>query len=98
MSQSISSDRIKVYLQNTRLLSAEECANLPAAKRKAAEASGKSGIWVEVACPEGACTAGSGTITIPAGVVNGETKKKGVWLNLFCPDDQCVIEQGTDLP
>ncbi|MCJ8502537.1 hypothetical protein [Desulfatitalea alkaliphila] len=98
MSQTIKSDRVKVFLQNVRLLSEDERANLPEAKRKAAEADGQSGVWVEVTCPAGACSTGDGKITIPAGMVEGETDKRGIWLNLFCPDDECVIEASSQLP
>jgi hypothetical protein len=94
MKKEIKNTRLKVFIENARLLSEDERAALPSEKRAAA--SGKAGVWIEVACPDGACSLEEGKVTLPAGgVTSKETKEKGLWLNLFCPDDQCVIEQGT---
>ena len=95
MNREIKNTRLKVFVDNARLLSEDEQAALPSEKRSAA--SGKEGLWIEVACPEGACSLEEGKVTLPAGgVTPKETKGKGLWLNLFCPDDQCMIEQGTE--
>ena len=95
MKKEIQKDRLKVFIQDARLLSEAELAGLPAKKREAVL--GKSGVWIEVACPEGACSLERDKITLPAGgVVSDEAK--GLWLSLFCPEDQCMIEQSSDLP
>ena len=89
--------RLKVFLTGARLLSAEEISRLPADKQAAVKADSGQGLWIEVPCPENACSTEGDKITLPAGgVVGGE--KKGLWLNLFCPEDQCMIEQPTALP
>lgn len=95
MKKEIQRDRLKVFIQDARLLSEAELAGLPAEKRQAVI--GKNGLWIEVACPEGACSLEKDRITLPAGgVVSKETK--GLWLSLFCPENECLIEQSTDLP
>ena len=96
MKKEIKTTRLKVFVEDARVLSGEEQAALPPEKRATAE--GKQGVWIEVACPDGACSLEKGKVTLPAGgVTSKETKAKGLWLNLFCPNDQCVIEQGTEV-
>jgi hypothetical protein len=68
---------------------------LPRDKREAVSA--KAGLWIEVACPEGACSLDKNKITLPAGGV-APNETKGIWLSLFCPENQCMIEQSPDLP
>lgn len=95
MKKEIQKDRLKVFIQDARLLSENEQAGLPREKRESV--SGKTGLWIEVPCPEGACSLEGDKITLPAsGVVPKETK--GLWLSLFCPENQCLIERITDLP
>jgi hypothetical protein len=85
------------YFPNAKALSSSEVASLPDDKKKSAEATGKSGIWLEVHCPSGSCVGKDGKITLEA--VGVEAKKgKGVWLNVFCPEDSCLWKGGTDLP
>jgi hypothetical protein len=95
MKKEIAKDRLKVFIQDARLLSDNEQAALPREKREAA--SGKTGLWIEVACPAGACSLEKDKITLPAGGVIPQ-EAKGIWLSLFCPHDQCMIEENTDLP
>jgi hypothetical protein len=95
MKKEIAKDRLKVFIQDARLLSDNEQAALPREKREAS--SGKTGLWIEVACPEGACSLEKDKITLPAGGVIAQ-EAKGIWLSLFCPQDQCLIEENTDLP
>jgi hypothetical protein len=95
MKKEIQKDRLKVFIQDARLLSEAEKAALPAEKREAA--SGKTGLWIEVGCPEGACSLEGDKITLPAGGIVPK-EAKGIWLSLFCPENQCMIEQNTDLP
>lgn len=95
MKKEIRNDRLKVFVEDARLMSDNERSALPLDKREAV--SGKSGLWIEVLCPEGACSLENNKITLPAGgVVPKETK--GIWLSLFCPENQCMIAQSTDLP
>ena len=95
MKKEIRNDRLKVFIEDARLVPSHEQADLPRDKREAV--SGKTGLWIEVACPDGACSLDNNKITLPAaGVVPEETK--GIWLSLFCPDNQCMIVQSTDLP
>jgi hypothetical protein len=95
MKKEIKDGRLKVFIEGARLIPENEKADLPREKREAV--SGKSGLWIEVACPDGACALEQNKITLPAGgVVPKETK--GLWLSLFCPENQCLIEQPTDLP
>lgn len=95
MKREIKKDRLTVFIEDARLISTEEQAKLPADKREAA--AGKVGLWIEVACPDGACSLDKSKITLPAGGVVPK-EAKGLWLSLFCPENQCSIEQSTDLP
>jgi len=84
------------YFPNARVLGTNEVSALPGEKKKAAEAAGQSGVWLEVHCPEGSCVGRDGKVTLEA--VGVEAKKgKGVWLNVFCPEDSCLWKGGTDL-
>lgn len=84
------------YFPNARVLGTNEVSALPADKKKAAEATGRSGVWLEVDCPDGSCLGKDGKVTLEA--VGAETRKgKGVWLNVFCPEDSCLWKGGTDL-
>lgn len=95
MKKEIKDARLKVFIENARIIPETEISGLPAEKREAV--SGKSGVWLEVACPDGSCAFDENKITLPAGgVVPKETK--GLWLNLFCPDNQCEVQQGSQLP
>ena len=97
MKREFKEGRLKVFITGARLLSAEEVSQLPEEKQSAAAAAGDQGLWIEVPCPENACSTEGDKITLPAGgIVGGE--KKGLWLNLFCPEDQCVLEQPSALP
>ncbi len=95
MKREIDKDRLKVFIEDARLLSEAEVSGLPGDKRKAV--TGKTGIWIEVACPEGACSLERDKITLPAGGVVPK-EAKGIWLSIFCPENECLIEQSTDLP
>lgn len=95
MKKGIKETRLKVFIENARIVPENEISNLPSEKREAV--AGKSGLWIEVACPDGSCAFDQNKITLPAGgVVPKETK--GLWLNLFCPDNQCEVHQGSQLP
>lgn len=95
MKRGIQKERLTVFIEDARLISENEIGSLPREKREAV--SEKTGLWIEVACPEGACSLEKDKITLPAGgVVPKETK--GLWLSLFCPENQCILEQSTDLP
>lgn len=95
MTKDTTSTRFKVFFENARILPEHEISELPEKKRKAV--TGKQGIWVEVDCPEGACSVEKDQITLPVGGVTAKDTK-GLWLRLFCPDNQCSIEESTDLP
>jgi hypothetical protein len=95
MKKEIQNTQLKVFIQDARLLSQEEQANLPREKREAA--ANKSGLWIEVACPDGACSTEGDKITLPAGGMVPE-ESKGIWLSLFCPENQCLIENGVGIP
>ena len=95
MKKEIRNDRLKVFIEGARLVSDHEQADLPRDKREAV--SGKSGLWIEVACPEGACSLEKDKITLPAGGV-APKETRGTWLSLFCPENQCMIVQSTGLP
>ena len=84
------------YFPNARVLGANEVSALPGEKKKAAEAAGESGVWLEVNCPEGSCVGKDGKVTLEA-VDTEPNKGKGVWLNVFCPEDSCLWKGGTDL-
>ena len=52
MKREIKQDRLTVFIEDARLISEKEQAELPREKQEAV--SGKVGLWIEVACPEGA--------------------------------------------
>lgn len=86
--------RFKFFLPDARQLDADEIEKLPAEKRKAVEAAGKEGIWLEIKCPDDSCLDSEGRITLTP----RQSEDKGIILDLFCPDDSCEIVQSTDLP
>jgi len=90
-------NHIKVFVPGVRPLTDLEISKLPREKTRAAEASGATGIWIEVPCPDLSCVTGRGRITVP---VKGapEEEGKGFWLDLFCPGDTCDVYRATDLP
>ena len=97
MTTTASGSRFTFYLPEARVLSNAEVAALPSDKLQAAEQSGKSGIWLEIDCPNHSCVSPEGNVTIPA--TGAEAKgKKGVWLNVFCPNDSCELHESTALP
>jgi hypothetical protein len=85
------------FLPGSRLLSSAEISDLSKEKRKAAEASGREGVWLEVPCPDGSCRKKKGKIVLEA-VSAGHEEDHGVWLNMFCPEDSCLWKGGTELP
>jgi len=90
-------NRLAFYFPNARALSGSEIANLPDDKRKSAEAAGKSGVWLEVHCPDASCVGKDGNVTLQAAGIEGK-KDKGLWLNVFCPEDSCLWKGGAELP
>jgi hypothetical protein len=94
MTQTIQETRLKVFIENARVLSERDVSNLPEEKRAAV--AGKPGLWLEVDCPDGSCSLEKNTITLPAGGVTPKDTN-GLWLNLFCPDNQCEVQQGSQL-
>ncbi|MFO7707344.1 MAG: hypothetical protein R6V84_04160 [Desulfobacterales bacterium] len=86
-------NRFTFFFPEARVLSANE---VPADKKKAAEASGKPGVWLEVHCPDGSCVGKDGKVTLQAAGVAGKADK-GLWLNVFCPEDSCLWKGGTEL-
>ena len=95
MKNEIKTTQLKVFIQDAKVLSKDEQRTLPEEKLKSTEA--KTGIWIEVTCPEGACSIEGDKITLPAGGVIPK-ESKGIWLSLFCPENQCAIEGSADLP
>ena len=89
-------NQLTFYFPNARALSSGEIAALPDDKKKSAEAAGKSGVWLEVHCPDGSCLTKDGKVTLEAVGAEGG-KGKGLWLNVFCPEDNCLWKGGTDL-
>ena len=87
---------MRFFFPDARCLSDTEISELPSAKRKRAEASGKKGVWMEVFCPDDSCLNNDGNIVIPVSNESSE-EKRGIWVNLFCPEDQCLIQESTDL-
>lgn len=95
MKKEIQKTLLKVFIEDARPLSEDEQARLPREKREAV--ADKTGLWIEVACPEGSCSTEGDKITLPAGgIAPGESK--GIWLSLFCPENRCVIEDNVALP
>ena len=92
-----SGSRFTFYFPGARVLSDTEAAALPPDKKQAAENTGKSGIWLEIDCPDQSCVSTDGNVTIPAAGTEAKGKK-GVWLNVFCPDDSCELTENTALP
>jgi hypothetical protein len=88
--------RFTFYFPGLRMLSNAEIAALPEEKRRAAEASGRAGVWLEVQCADEACLR-DGKICIDA-VAPEREGDRGVWLKIFCPEDSCLFKGGTDLP
>jgi hypothetical protein len=87
----------RFFLPQCRVLSEKEKQELPEEKKKAAEAAGPAGVWLEIPCPGGSCVEREGKITIEA--VGAEPPKdRGVWLNIFCPEDRCLYKSGVELP
>jgi len=89
-------NQLTFYFPNARALSSSEVAALPDDKKKSAAAAGKSGVWLEVHCPDGSCVDKEGKVTLTAAEIEGK-KDKGLWLNVFCPEDSCLWKGGTDL-
>ncbi len=85
------------FLPQSRVLDDSEIKALPDHKKKAAEAAGAAGVWLEVPCPDGDCMEGKGKITLEAVGAKGR-EDKGVWLNIFCPEDRCLFKTGVELP
>jgi len=95
MKKEINSSRLTVFVEEARFIPETEIAALSRDKRESV--SGKNGIWIEVTCPEGACSLEKDKITLPAsGVMPKDTK--GIWLSLFCPENRCQFYQGTNAP
>jgi hypothetical protein len=90
-------NQLTFYFPNARALTSSEVAALPDEKKKSAEAAGKSGIWLEVHCPDGSCIGADGKITLQAAGIK-DKEDKGLWLNVFCPEDSCLWKSGADLP
>jgi hypothetical protein len=90
-------NQLTFFFPGARVLSGSEAAALPAEKQKAAEATGKAGVWLEVHCPDGSCVGRDGKVTLQAAGVAGKADK-GLWLNVFCPEDSCLWKGGTELP
>ena len=95
MKNEIRENRLKVFIENARLVSMDEVSTLPVEKRESV--TGKKGIWIEVQCPEGSCSIDKDKIVLPAGGVIPK-ESKGLWLSLFCPENQCELKEYTDLP
>jgi len=89
-----SSDLIRVFVPNARTLTSREIEALPGPEK---EAAGAKGLWLEVACPDGACTVEGGAICLPATAAARE-KHKGIWLKIFCPEDRCYFDSASSLP
>jgi hypothetical protein len=90
-------DRRTFYFPGLRMLSRAEIDTLPEGKRKAAEASGEPGVWLEVPCPKEACFKGKGKVCIDTLAAERE-EREGLWMRVFCPEDSCLATGGTDLP
>lgn len=84
------------YFPNVRVLSSDDVSALPDEKKKSAETAGRSGVWLEVHCPDGSCVGKDGKITLQAAGDGGQ-EDKGLWLNVFCPEDSCLWKGGADL-
>lgn len=97
MSMEDAKSRFKFFFPDARVLGESEIAALPAEKKQAVESLGKTGVWLEVHCPDASCVGDDGRITIPA-VGTESAEEKGVWLNLFCPEGSCELQEGTQLP
>lgn len=91
------SDRLAFYFPGLRLLSRSEIDALPESRRRAAEASGDSGVWLEVPCPKEACFKREGKVCVDA-LPADRDEREGLWLRAFCPEYSCLATGGTDLP
>lgn len=89
------SDRLKVFVPNARILTSEEVMGLPEESveymRKA-----RSGIWLEVDCPDRDCVIEEGKIALHV-MCARDKASEGLWMRLFCPENQCFAEQSTDV-
>ena len=86
--------QFKFFLPDARLLSENEIGHLPADKSRAADATGKDGVWLEINCPDRSCLDADGLITLPT----QESEGNGFFLNVFCPEGSCEIVESTDVP
>jgi hypothetical protein len=84
------------FFPHARVLSKADVDALPADKKKAAQASDRPGVWLEVHCPDASCIGKDGKITLQAAGVT-EKSDKGLWLNIFCPEDRCLWKGGSGL-
>lgn len=64
MKKDIKETRLKVFFENARIVPETELSDLSAEKREAV--AGKSGVWFEVACPDGSCSLDQNKFTRPA--------------------------------
>ena len=85
------------FFPGLRMLSRSEIDALPETRRKAAEASGEPGVWLDVPCPKEACFNRKGKVCIDTLPAERE-EREGLWLRAFCPEYSCLATGGTDLP
>ena len=89
--QTVSEDRIKVFVPGARNLTHEEIRGLPEESRKTTD-----GVWLEVACPDRDCVIGEGKIALHV-ICARDKESEGVWMKLFCPEDRCFADQVSDV-
>ena len=87
----------RFFLPESRVMSEIEMQELPEEKKRAAQATGSPGVWLEIPCPNGSCVTNEGKITIEAVGVK-PPEGRGAWLNIFCPEDRCLYKTGIELP
>ena len=87
----------RFFLPESRVMSETEMQELPEEKKRAAQATGSPGVWLEIPCPDGSCVTSEGKITIEA-VGAKPPEDRGIWLNIFCPEDRCLYKTGVELP
>ena len=79
------------FLPGSRSLSSAEISDLPEEKRKAAIASGREGVWIEVPCPDGSCMKKNGKIVLEAVPVGHKEETRRLAEHLL-PGGQLPLE------
>lgn len=87
--------RLKVFVPNARILTSNEVMELPEDSVEYMR-SARSGVWLEVDCPDRDCVIEEGKIALHVRCARDKASES-LWMRLFCPEDRCFGKQPTDV-